>query len=419
MTLPTILNLIQILPDAAALLDRGLNYITANPAFSALFELPPAESLTGRNHFAAFPDLPADWRDGLGRVRDGALMESRAAVFIRANGQRLHLRVTLRPVRDSADTVCAILIVCADDTAAQARLRAEQADKLRYQYALEGANDGLWDWDVQTGGGYQSPRWFTMLGYAPEAWASSLETSRNLIHPDDVKLTSAALRADLVGQVDRMNVEYRMRHCDGRYRWVLCRGQVVARDADGKALRIVGTHKDISERKALAQQLALLAEHDPLTGLTNRRKFDAALASAVADAQALGRPFAVAVADLDAFKAVNDSYGHDAGDAALCWAAQQLRQGLPEDVLVARLGGDEFAMLFPAAGPAFEADATAQQVQALLHGTVTVDGQSFAVSGSAGAAHSTACAGHVHEVLKAADQALYQRKRAKPCRRAA
>ncbi len=150
--------------------------------------------------------------------------------------------------------VAAVLIVRRE---VRERTRAEEAHRRseeRFELAMRGANDGLWDWNLTTGEVYYSPRWAQMLGYDVDELERTIETFHDLVHLDDRERLRAEEADYLEGRTDRYQVEFRMRHRDGTYRDVLSRAFVV-RGEDGTPLRFVGTHVDISERKYAAQQL--------------------------------------------------------------------------------------------------------------------------------------------------------------------
>jgi two-component system, sensor histidine kinase and response regulator len=143
-----------------------------------------------------------------------------------------------------------------DLTREQERIRAAlMISEERFDLAVRGANDGLWDYNVVLGTVYYSPRWKEMLGYAQDEVGNSLEEWSSRIHPDDWKDANRAVEAHLWGETPHLYLEYRVRHKDGHYLWVLSRGQAV-RDATGQAVRMVGTHTDITRRVELERHLA-------------------------------------------------------------------------------------------------------------------------------------------------------------------
>jgi len=145
----------------------------------------------------------------------------------------------------------------------EARAQAEAAvreSQERLQLALEGARDGLWDWNVETGQATMSERWSAMLGYQPGEVEANYAGWERLVHPDDREATLAALQAHLQGQTPRYEAEMRMRTRSGEWKWILSRAKVVQRDAAGRPLRMAGTQVDIDERKRAEAQRAALEE---------------------------------------------------------------------------------------------------------------------------------------------------------------
>jgi len=137
------------------------------------------------------------------------------------------------------------------------RKRAEKAlreSEERFQLAMLGANDGLWDWNLMTGEVYYSPRWKSMLGYADEELENSPNTWKSLLHPEDREAALARVQDFLEGRIGKYEVEFRLRHKDGQYVDILSRA-FMARDARGKLVRLVGTHVDVTGRKQAEESL--------------------------------------------------------------------------------------------------------------------------------------------------------------------
>ena len=280
----------------------------------------------------------------------------------------------------------------------------------RLAYALESGSDGLWDWTVETGDSWYSDRWHTMLGYAPGELRPHATTWESLIHPDDRDKAEALTRAHFDGLTPFYECEHRLRRRDGSWSWVLSRGKIVARNADGRPLRVVGTHIDIGARKAAEQQIAHMASHDALTDLPNRTLFRDRLDQRLAEVARDGGACAVFCLDLDRFKAVNDSLGHLAGDALLRETAGRLRSVLRADDTVARLGGDEFAVLVAEADPPRDMVALAERLIAVTRVPVAIGEQQVEVGLSVGIARAPEHGTDGESVFKRADLALYRAK---------
>src|SRR2546421_3445105 len=224
--------------------------------------------------------------------------------------------------------------------------RAQEAlreSEERYALAAQGANDGLWDWNVLTNFVHYSLRWKAMLGCQEGEVGDRPEEWLERIHDADRERVKQEIAAHQKGLTPHFESEHRMLHKDGSFRWMLSRGLAV-RDASGKTLRMAGSQTDITEGKV----------SDPLTGLPNRLLFIDRLSRLIKHAKRRKNTFAVLFMDLDGFKMVNDSMGHLIGDQLLLGVASRLEKSLRatdtvarlgETFTVARLGGDEFTVL--------------------------------------------------------------------------
>lgn len=215
----------------------------------------------------------------------------------------------------------------------------------RWKFAIEGSGDGLWDWNVQTGKAYYSPRYKEMLGYVDADFGTTPDEWSKRIHPDDAPGVFAALQPYMDGKAGSVAVEFRMLCKDGGWQWTLGRGMVVSRDADGKPIRLIGTNTDITERKVAADKIERLAFYDSLTDLPNRRLLLDRLEHALTNCGRHNRYGALMLLDIDDFKTLNDTLGHDVGDQFLVEVARRLHTSVRESDTVARHGGDEFVVI--------------------------------------------------------------------------
>jgi diguanylate cyclase (GGDEF)-like protein/PAS domain S-box-containing protein len=287
-----------------------------------------------------------------------------------------------------------------------ARKAAEESlreSEERYALAARGANDGLWDWKLTTGEIYFSSRWNEMVGRSDQDHGSDPEEWFALIHPADRDRVRAEIAAHLSGATPEFASEYRMRHKNGGYVWVLSRG-IAVRNRQGEAVRIAGSQTDITEGKVA----------DPLTTLPNRLYFVDKIENSIEAANESGNLFAVLFLDLDGFKLINDSLGHDAGDELLMEIAGRLRSSVrgrwdSRKSVVARLGGDEFAILLNDVQDAADAALVAQRILDKLESPFRICERQVFASVSIGIALSST--GHTpEELLRNADTAMYNAK---------
>jgi diguanylate cyclase (GGDEF)-like protein len=216
----------------------------------------------------------------------------------------------------------------------------------------------------------------------------------------------------LAGAIPAFQVEKRYFNAAGETLSAILSISLV-RDAQCAPVHFIAQLQDISERKRLEEHLRHLADHDPLTGLRNRRLFEHDLKLQIARSQRYGEQAAVMVVDLDAFKQINDLHGHKVGDDALQAVATALTRRLRETDLVARLGGDEFAVLLPHAdehGTTLVAESLARVIAAC---SVDVGDTVVHPAGSVGVAMIDQQTVSAEQALVEADRAMYAAKRAK------
>ncbi|MFC3608284.1 putative bifunctional diguanylate cyclase/phosphodiesterase [Stutzerimonas tarimensis] len=291
----------------------------------------------------------------------------------------------------------------AADTYTAAQHRALEQSEARFSRALRGANDGIWDWDVDNDRLYVSRRWTDMLGCERDSFGDGSASWFSRVHQDDLPGLRQAIEAHLRGDSASLHHEYRIRKHNGQYLWVLVRG--VAEESDGSR-RMAGSQTDISHSKRVEQQLRHAARHDPLTGLANRTRLDELLQrqhSKPSD----DRVAALLFVDLDRFKLINDSLGHAVGDQVLVEVAQRLEGCLRQGDHLIRFGGDEFVAVLNDLGTLEDAEGVAQRMLDCLRQPLCAGGRSLAVTISIGIApleEQDATA------LAAADLALYRAK---------
>ncbi|SFM46793.1 PAS domain S-box-containing protein/diguanylate cyclase (GGDEF) domain-containing protein [Ectothiorhodospira mobilis] len=290
------------------------------------------------------------------------------------------------------------------------RMQELSVERERYALAAAGANDGLWDWNLETNQVFYSPRWKEMLGLAPDAPVEDPAAWFTRVHPDDQSALQRALERHLEGQQPWLEHEYRMRLEGNGHRWMRVRGLAVRRE-DGLAYRIAGSMTDITEQRRIQEQLRHDALHDALTGLPNRTLFLDRLRQAIFRTHRAGYRFAVLFLDLDDFKTINDSLGHLQGDRVLVQAARRLEGVLRPGDTVARLGGDEFSILLEGIVDTAEAEAVVRRVQEAFARPIRTQEQDVFVRFSVGIATESGGDASPEDLLRNADTAMYQAKR--------
>ncbi len=416
--------------------------------------------------------------------------------------------------------------------------KALKDSEFRWKFAIEGSGDGVWDWNPQTDEAHYSMLWKSMLGYSEEDILPTNDEWASRVHPDDQSHVKATMQAYLDGKTDFYVAEYRLRCKSNQYKWILGRGMIVNHSEDGKPLRMIGTHTDITERKqaeselkiaatafesqegiivtdvnniilrvnsaftkitgytaadaigqtpflissdqhdeesflvmwnsiknqgvwegdiwnrrknadvypghltitavkddnnivinyvttltditlrkAAEEEIQRLAFYDALTGLPNRRLLLDRLKQAAIYSVRSGQGGAILFLDLDHFKTLNDTLGHDIGDLLLQQVSLRLESCVREGDTVARLGGDEFVIMLEnlseqAVEAAAQAEDVGEKILVALNQPYQLSIHEYKSTPSIGAAMINRQNYLPEELLKQADIAMYQAKKA-------
>ncbi len=280
----------------------------------------------------------------------------------------------------------------------------------RWKLAMESIGDGLWDWQVQTGAEYLSPNLLRIYGFSEGELRHHVQELEQRTHPQDI----AQQQRDQQAHFDRLTPTYTNEHrilCkNGTWKWVLSRGMVITRDAQDKPLRMIGTHTDITERKNAESLIWQQAHFDILTNLPNRRMLRERLEQELKKSRRDGLQLAILFIDLDHFKEVNDTLGHNRGDDLLIEAAQRIQRCVREVDTVARMGGDEFTVLVTELQTTDHLEKILLKLLRMLGEAFHLEQEQVFVSASIGVTVYPGDATEVEELLKNADQALYVAK---------
>jgi diguanylate cyclase (GGDEF)-like protein/PAS domain S-box-containing protein len=398
--------------------DRAGRGVPASGTAYGVEELPPRYMLDGAGRDEAvlvFPVTSEDHEWGVLNVTvalsSGFPGQDTFLQWEALLSEALDYREVLRSLRQSSDQLRErgeqlALSYRREREMAQAARESEE----RYALAARAASDGLWDWDLDRGTVYYSARWLEMLGYSAGTLGTSPDEWLERAHPDDRPGLLSQLVALKVGDQSSILHEHRLLARDGSYLWVLCRGLAVP--GDGRpATRIVGSFTDVTERHLLEERLRQQALYDSLTGLPNRSLFLDRLAQAIANGKRRsGHTYTVLWLDLDGFKVLNDSLGHQMGDKLLVKVGDRIRSHLRESDTAARFGGDEFAVLLLDIPDAPTVEVVVRRLLDKLGATYDLDGHDIVVTASIGVAMSSVGYERAEDVLRDADIAMYRAK---------
>ena len=282
---------------------------------------------------------------------------------------------------------------------------------MRAELAISGANLGAWDCNVKNNITVCNDRWFEMLGYSPNEITVTKESVEAMVHESDIAEFSANIESHLRGGSSEVNVQFRCKHKNGGWVWIENHGKVMERDKEGKPIRMLGTHMDITARKLAEQQVTQLAFYDELTKLPNRRMLQDTIAQAILRCERHQEHGAVVFLDLDHFKWINDNLGHDAGDVLLQQVAARLNNCVRKSDTVARFGGDEFVIVLELLGEIHLATINAtlilQKILETLNLPYELNGSLYSSTPSIGVTLFNNAADTPDELIKKADTAMY------------
>jgi len=273
--------------------------------------------------------------------------------------------------------------------------------------AQELAHIGSWEWEIAGERVTWSEELFRIFGVEDTGEESTFDSYIGGIHPEDRERTMGIIQ-EAVEQDRPFQMEHRIVRPDGQIRILDCHGRFIY-DEEGRQQRMIGTAQDVTDQRLAEQQLNYLAMHDPLTGLANRSLFLERLKLALRGAGA-GSSVAVLYCDLDDFKNVNDSLGHETGDQMLAALPPRLEQAVSPETTIARFGGDEFVVLLDRVEEECEAVQVANRLCDAFAQPISVGGRTLQVSASIGIVFARSGKATASDVLRDADAAMYRAK---------
>lgn len=280
----------------------------------------------------------------------------------------------------------------------------------RYRLAVEGVNDGIWDWDGRDGKLFMSKRSRMILGIDMDQEYITIDKWFRVIAREDVDRFVVKLNKYITEpQKKHLQIECRIKTLDGDERWIRTRGMAIW-DESGIPIRVAGSITDITEQRLSDEKIHQLAYYDSLTGLPNRTLLMDRFDVAVAVAQRKNRSIAVLFLDLDNFKTINDTQGHSYGDELLMKVGEQLKLRLRRSDTIARLGGDEFVILQTNVKSIDEVQRLAARLLEVFRRPWVIKDREFFVTVSIGISIYPNDGLDLHELMKNADTAMYRAK---------
>ena len=359
---------------------------------------------------------PADQLPTARTLRTGKGLQGESVGHIKPNGELRWFVVNTEPLRDAQGELAGVVSSSIDVT-------DQRVQQQLLALAVDGAGLGTWQWNIATDDISCNDRMLGMLGRRRGEVEMSSRIFYAMIHPDDGPTWLASVKAQIAPPGIQSRFEIRLRHGSGPWVWLMFSGAVVKRDPRGKPLLMAGICLDINAQKMLEEQLRQSTRTDGLTQMPNRAVVMERVRASISRARLEpGYSFAVLFMDFDRFKQVNDTLGHSVGDALLRQIAQRLEQSLrPGDAytsgtdfsqLAARMGGDEFVVVLDDIRGDQDAEIVASRLLDLLAQPYVIGSHTVNSSASIGIVTSTHASDDVEAVLRDADIAMYEAKRA-------
>ncbi len=287
--------------------------------------------------------------------------------------------------------------------------QALRLSQQRYELAAKGASAGIWDWNIDSDEVYYSVKFTDLLGFDNLTFGNEWESFSEQIHPEDRDLFNLSISQHFNDPFEVLDFECRIFSAKQHELWVHIVGEAI-RDKQGIPHRMVGSITDVTDKKQSQQVIWHQANFDALTQLPNRNMFTDRLNQEIIKGKRTGDKFALLFIDLDHFKEVNDTLGHNAGDLLLVEVAERLRLILRQSDTVARIGGDEFTALLTNIDSVESVEHIAAKLIETIELPFFIHGESIFISASIGITFFPEHSEKMDELLRFADQAMYLSK---------
>jgi diguanylate cyclase (GGDEF)-like protein/PAS domain S-box-containing protein len=354
------------------------------------------------------PAMRAEVRRLRERAERGETISIEETQRMHRDGHPIDVSTSIAPIYAAHGGVIGTMVTIADISRRKQAEQALRESEAHLRLAMEAAQMGMWYWEAGSDRFVHSDGLAVLFGLKANDTMVDYRALQARMHADDRAVFEATMR-HAVREGNDFQVDYRVIWPDGRVHWIANRGQV-HRDPDGRAVRVIGVGMDITDRKLAEQRIAHMAHHDALTGLPNRVLLRDRIQQAVAQAHRNGSQAAVLFLDLDRFKTINDSLGHQLGDRLLQSVASRILVCVREGDTVARVGGDEFVIVIPAIAQSSDASAVAAKILDVLGTAFHLHGNELHANASIGISLYPADGADAETLMRHADTAMYHAK---------
>ncbi|EME69652.1 putative diguanylate cyclase/phosphodiesterase (GGDEF and EAL domains) [Paramagnetospirillum caucaseum] len=395
---------------AIFLTDQDGRILDANTRMAEMFRC-PHDSLMGSSYFSHIhPDERQDGQRTIGKLLSGLVPSvDIERHYRRDDGSDFWGRLTCRQMRTKDGTSRGLVGVIADITEQRKAQTALQESEQRFRDFAFASADWIWEVDKIGTFTFVAGNVEAVLGYTPEEMIG--RTAYDFMPADEAAIVHAQLKEIVARREAFSDLKNTNIHRDGSLRHILTSG-IPLFDAAGELIGYRGVDRDATDLHAKDQKILRMAFHDMLTGLPNRALLEDRVAQALLGMTRSGDGFALLFLDLDHFKTVNDSLGHDVGDQLLVTMKDRILSAIRKTDTLARLGGDEFVIMLTDSPGTSEIRAIADKVIAEVSRPVTLHGHEFRLGASIGIAVAPEDGTAFHTLLKSSDTAMYHAKAA-------
>lgn len=390
-------------PDLIAMIGSGHKIIKVNKALAGRLGLNPAESV-GSYCYQIIHSLeaPPDFCPH-SRTLQGGGTETEQIYSERLGG---HFQVTTMPVRSDGAPVSASVHVARDITR---QVEAEAAlclNQEQLSLVTQTMRLGIWEWRARPGLVFVTDPWREITGFDAPREGFKLALWLNRIHPEDAEQLHKHFQALIDGQSDFLQEELEVLHPQKGIIWLSRTAAVVGRDGQGRAVRVIGFHQDVTDRKNLTDELERLAMTDALTGMGTHRYFMDRAAYEFLRSNRYQRPFSVALLDIDQLQKINENHDQNTGDEVIRVLARTCQSALRKTDIQGRMGGKKFAVLFLETQFPKVLEACERLRAALARASATSDSGPVNFTVSLGVSSVATADGSVEDIIERADRAL-------------
>ncbi|WP_141395234.1 MULTISPECIES: sensor domain-containing protein [Bacillus] len=392
--------------NAVFTMEKDGNFLSANPMFEKITGYQIQEAY-GKHYGQMVLPQCLDYTNEQFKKAANGVPQSYECRIYHKSGRIIPLNVTNVPIIVNGEII-GVYGIAKDLTDLKKTENQLKESEAKYRLIAENMTDLVSIIGPDRVYQYVSPSYKLVLGFHPRDLVG--KDPFHLIHQEDFEGVTKKFGEAVMLKENRV-AEFRFKHANGQDVWVEAYGKPVL-DEEGNLLHIQVISRNVTERKMYEAKLAEMAYHDPLTGIPNRRLFQERLDQNIKDAERYHRKFALLYMDMDKFKQINDSLGHDIGDELLVQFAKRVQHSLRESDTLARQGGDEFIILLSEIKEEQDAIMIAERILASLQTPWNIEGHEFNTTSSIGVAYYPYHGDSSQDLMRRADKALYEAKEA-------